>query len=95
MNKGKILEDDHNHYFWIGLPCLFQSVVDNCLLLKDPRLDVFIPYAYAEVCKVAEELLCHDRFDLKNMEFLGIKSSLEPRKNTPIYNHHYLRDDPI
>ena len=58
-------------------------------------MDVSIPYAYAEVCKVAEELLRHDRFDLEDMEFLGIKLPLEPRKNTPISNHRDPRDDPI
>ena len=95
MNKGKISEGNYNRYFWIGLPHSFRSVVDARLLLKDPRLDVSIPYAYAEVCKVAEELLHCDRFDLEDMEFLGIKLPLEPRKNTPISDHCDPRDDPI
>jgi len=69
--------------------------VDAHLLLKDPKLDVSVPYAYADVCKIAEELLCRDRFDLEEKEFLGMKSPLEPRKSTSIFDHHDPGDDPI
>ena len=74
-NKGKITEEDYNRHFWAGLPPSFHLNVDSCLILKDPDLDVSIPYSYSDVCKAAEELLRRDRFDAKSVIKMSIDTS--------------------
>ena len=95
-NKEKISEREYNHYFWSGLPHGLQSDITNRLLLKNPTLDVSIPYDAEDVIKTAEELLCRDRFDLEDMEFLASRISVHKREDIPIpYHHHHPREDPI
>ena len=89
-NKGKITEEDYNRHFWAGLPPSFRLNVDSRLILKDPDLDVSIPYSYSDVCKAAEELLRRDRFDAEYLERLGV----EEKENIPLPRSD-PRSDPV
>jgi len=89
-NKGKITEEDYNRHFWAGLPPSFHLNVDSHLILKDPDLDVSIPYSYSDVCKAAEELLHRDRFDAEYLERLGV----EEKENIPLPRSD-PRSDPV
>ncbi|KIN97833.1 hypothetical protein M404DRAFT_31897 [Pisolithus tinctorius Marx 270] len=93
-NKGRISVDEHNHYFWAGLSPVFCSLVESCLRLKDLNLDTSKPFAYADVCQSAEEVLHHDCFDADDLDFLGPRAAPnapQPQNSTP--HHSDVRDD--
>ncbi|KIN97936.1 hypothetical protein M404DRAFT_42910, partial [Pisolithus tinctorius Marx 270] len=70
-NKGRILVEEYNCYFWTGLSPVFHGLVETCLRSKDPNLDISRPFPYDDVCQSAEEVLHHDCFDANDLDFLG------------------------
>jgi Aspartyl protease len=74
LHQGRISEEEHNRYFWAGLPSSFRNLVNSHLLLINPKLDVTQPFPFSDVSQAAEQLLRRDRFDAEYLDILGVSN---------------------
>ncbi|KIN96989.1 hypothetical protein M404DRAFT_161707, partial [Pisolithus tinctorius Marx 270] len=91
-NKGRILVDEYNRYFWAGLSPVFCGLVETRLRTKDPNLDIS---SYDDVCQSAEEVLHHNHFDADDLDFLGPCAAPAPQAQPNASHCSDGRDDSV
>ena len=63
IGSHNMTDGDCNQYFWEGIHHSLRKRIEDRMLVKDPDLNVSIPFRMSHVVKAAGSLLTHKRFD--------------------------------
>ena len=61
--KNKIGDDEQSAYFWHGINKKLRNIIENRLLMQNPRPSITQAFPMSSVINIAEQLFERDRFD--------------------------------